>query len=45
MQNMIFCQLFRQDGEAPMGTMLIAQYAVSLVTLTSWIALMLFWLS
>ena len=44
MQNMIFCQLFRQSGEGPMGTMLMAQYAASLVTLTTWIAFMLHFL-
>ena len=44
MQNMIFCQLFRQSGEGPMGTMLMAQYAASLVTLTFWIAIMLHFL-
>ena len=42
MQNMVFCQLYRQNGEAPMGAMLVVMYAASLVTLTAWIAFMLY---
>ena len=45
MQCMIFCQLFAQDAERPLGKVLVATYVASLVTLTAWIALFLSLLS
>ncbi|KAH8090078.1 auxin efflux carrier [Aureococcus anophagefferens] len=45
MQCMIFCQLFAQDAERPLGKVLVATYIASLVTLTAWIALFLSLLS
>ena len=45
MQCMIFCQLFAQDAERPLGKVLVATYVCSLVTLTAWIALFLSLLS
>ena len=41
MQCMIFCQLFSQAAERPLGKVLVAQYGASLATLTAWIALFL----